>query len=95
MSRFAITADVAPGTILEVDGQKFHLVAVEPYTRTDGGASYIARWEAGCARCGDGYEVTTSLAGSAPARRCVPCRKIARGRIGKRGKPVTMRIIPA
>lgn len=95
MAKFDISAHATPGTILEIDGQKFYVLSVEPYTRNDGGKSAVATWEAGCARCGDRYEITTGLSGGLPTRRCEPCRKIARSRISKRGKGVTIRVIPA
>lgn len=95
MQKFDINSQATPGTVLEVDGQKFYLVSIEPYTRKDGGKSAVATWEVGCARCGDRYEVTTGLSGGIPIRRCEPCRRIARGRIGKRGKGLTVRIVPA
>jgi hypothetical protein len=41
------------------DGRTFHLDAVLPYTRKDGGASSIAVWSGACRQCGALYEVTT------------------------------------
>lgn len=94
MAKFDIRDAAVEGLILEVDGQKFHLISVEPYTRKDGTASSVARWEAGCARCGDHFEVTTGTYGDVPVRRCAPCRKIAQGKVKKRrGGAVEVKVV--
>ncbi|MFC3442772.1 hypothetical protein ACFOKF_16475 [Sphingobium rhizovicinum] len=95
MLKFDIREMATPGTVLEIDRQKFFLTALEPYTRKDGSASYIVHWEAECARCGEAFEDLTGLTGRFPRRRCETCRKVARGRITKRGKRVQIRVIPA
>ena len=40
-------------------GRLFHLAAVQPYTRKDGGASTLAIWRGTCRVCGAAYEVST------------------------------------
>jgi hypothetical protein len=54
------------------DGQRYHLVRSEPYTRLDGGKTTLFVWESNCPLCGALFEVRTPAKASKfqPNRRC-------------------------
>jgi hypothetical protein len=54
------------------DGQSYHLVRSEPYTRLDGGKTTLLVWQSGCSVCGVPFEFRTpAKAGKfLPNRRC-------------------------
>ena len=54
------------------DGQSYHLVKSEPYTRLDGGKTTLSVWQSNCPVCGDLFEIRTPANASKfqPNRRC-------------------------
>lgn len=54
------------------DGQEFVCVAIEPYVRQDGTETELAVWQAGCARCGQPFQIRVPRASPkfVPNRRC-------------------------
>ena len=54
------------------DGQSYHLVKSEPYTRLDGGKTTLSVWQSNCPVCGDLFEIRTPAKASKfqPNRRC-------------------------
>jgi hypothetical protein len=54
------------------DGQSYHLVKSEPYTRLDGGKTTLSVWQSNCPVCGAPFEVRTPANASKfqPNRRC-------------------------
>jgi hypothetical protein len=72
------------GTVLSIDGQTYRLIKAEPYTRKDGDPSWLLKWRAPCAECGDDFEVVTGLRGKNPNRRCglhrAPLTRVVKGR---------------
>lgn len=67
--RFA--APPAVGEIFVWKGQAYRCKAVEPYTRkSDGGASWLLSWSAGCLTCGERFGFKSGLASGGFVRRC-------------------------
>lgn len=93
MAQFDIRKFAAVGLVLEVDEQRFHLIVLTPHTRADGTPTFVARWEADCALCGEGFEVETGLYGRTPTRRCEPCRKVPKSGMKRRGRSTTITVI--
>lgn len=50
---------IQPGESFAHHGQAYRLVAVEPYTRTDGFPSVVARVAGTCRTCGEAFEAVT------------------------------------
>lgn len=93
MARFHIYGVPEVGIELLADEQPFIAIAVEPYTRGDGGASFIIHWRANCADCGEPFDQTTGTAGNIPRRRCKDCRTPTVPRpVGQRGKAVNIEV---
>jgi hypothetical protein len=54
------------------DGQSYHLVKSEPYTRLDGGKTTLSVWQSNCPVCSALFEIRTPAKASKfqPNRRC-------------------------
>lgn len=62
---------VAPiGLAIEIGGQRFDLVAHEPYRRADGTETVGMVWQSECATCGEGFTAWTIPGRFAEIRRC-------------------------
>lgn len=65
--------DAAPplGSVLDLGGLTFELIAVEPYTRkTDGQPSALLTWRGSCAACGEPFDARTGLRARWVNKRC-------------------------
>jgi hypothetical protein len=69
--RSILTTLPAPGTIVDVDGQRYELVRTDPYVRRDGTVVELLVWRSCCAECGAEYFArTASTARGGLVRRC-------------------------
>lgn len=58
----------ATGTAISSKGQRYEIVEVKPYRRTDGEGSWIITWQVPCAACGAPVKFETGN-GFTPKRR--------------------------
>lgn len=84
----------AVGTRMQIDLQVYELLAVEPYVRLDGAITELLRWEAMCAKCGATFHTTSTKKISSISRRCPEHRRAGSPASGRRGKKVTVTIVP-
>lgn len=83
------------GTVIELDGQGYELVEVQPYDRIDGTASNLLVWKAPCFDCTSEFEVKSGLTFKAPNRRCPACKKTGKPVKGRRGRKVRVTVTHA
>ncbi len=88
-----VDLETAPaiGSVLTADGQRFCLVAAEPYTRRDGSASMLLTWRSACPTCGTEFEVRSGLRTKSLTRRCEAHRTA--GPIGKRSRRMKITVV--
>ena len=58
------------GTILMKEGQRYELIALEPYMRSDGKMTTLLVWASHCAETGHPFQIKTGLKTKAINRRC-------------------------
>lgn len=84
----------AVGTRMQIDLQTYELIAVEPYVRKDGAVTELLRWEAMCAKCGAPFHTTSTKRIHSIARRCEEHRRAGSPVSGRRGRKITVTIVP-
>lgn len=90
---FSFLSPPPHGTVVMLDEQAYELSAIEPYTRKDGAASSLLRWDTACPVCGVGFSVTTGLSARELTRRCLDHRKPSKPVKGKRSRRLNVQII--
>lgn len=80
------------GTVVDLDGQGYELVGLEPYTRTDGSKTQLMVWSAPCATCGDPFTVKSGMTFKAPNRRCDGCKRTGKPVKGRRGRKINVTV---
>jgi hypothetical protein len=74
--RTLLTTLPTPGTMVDVDGQRFECLRHDVLRKAGGSTVPVAVWRSACVECGATYFTRTGISSNGPTRRC---RKHRRG----------------